>query len=53
MFPWEYFFSMKQERREDKKRVVYLREVRVLMCSPEVQEHPCAGTSPTTLLQGQ
>jgi hypothetical protein len=23
MFPWEYFFSMKQERRGDKKRVVY------------------------------
>jgi hypothetical protein len=53
MFPWEYFFSMKQERRGDKKRVVYLREVPVLMCSPEVHEHPCAGTSPTTLLQGQ
>jgi hypothetical protein len=31
MFPWEYFFSMKQERRGDKKRVIYLREVRVLM----------------------
>jgi hypothetical protein len=53
MFLWKYFFSMKQERRGDKKRVVYLREVPVLMRSPEVQEHPCVGTSHTTLLQGQ
>ncbi len=44
-FPWKYFFFMKQERREEIKRELFMQgEVLVPMHSPKVWEHSGACT---------
>ncbi len=39
-FPWKYFFSMNEKEAKERELYFTQGEVPVLLCSPEVQEHP-------------